>query len=274
MATLRTGRRQLQRHRRLSRIDLRYPACRLRRHHDGDDRRQPRERPPTGVVNRSYTTVEDVPLSDRGAGCSRGRCGSRGGGGDRGGRHERLRVRGNAEPESNGGFTFTRRPTSRAMRPFTYRAVDAAAAKALPRPSRSPSRASTMHRSRTPNARATEDIAAFTVAARGVLANDTDPDGSTRTRFDGRHRHIGPAAAGTLTLNVNGSFTFRPALNFSGVASFTYNARDNGTPPATERDASHSDHNRGRRPTMRPLPSQTPMRPLRTCRSSSRRPEC
>ena len=75
----------------------------------------------------------------------------------------------------------------------------------------------------------TEDIAVFNVNAPGVLGNDTDPDtGSVLTAVLVTSM---PASAGTLTLNANGSFAFRPALNFSGVTSFTYNARDNATPP-------------------------------------------
>ena len=62
---------------------------------------------------------------------------------------------------------------------------------------------------------------ALTVAARGVLANDTDPDGNPMTAIQAS----GPAH-GTLTLNANGSFTYTPAAGYSGVDSFTYKAFD------------------------------------------------
>lgn len=64
----------------------------------------------------------------------------------------------------------------------------------------------------------------LTVAAAGVLSNDTDADtGDTLTA----RLVTGPeASAGTLTLNANGSFTFTPASNFTGSATFVYRAKD------------------------------------------------
>ena len=62
-----------------------------------------------------------------------------------------------------------------------------------------------------------------------MLGNDTDPDAGAQ--LTAVLATSVPAADGTLTLNPNGSFTFQPASNFSGVTSFTYNARDNATPP-------------------------------------------
>ena len=73
-----------------------------------------------------------------------------------------------------------------------------------------------------------EDIV-LSVPAPGVLGNDMDPD--VGTQLTAVLATSVPATAGTVTLNANGSFTFRPASNFSGVTSFTYNARDNATPP-------------------------------------------
>ena len=59
------------------------------------------------------------------------------------------------------------------------------------------------------------------MAAPGVLANDTDPDGDPLTAV----LVTGPSH-GTLTLNANGSFTYTPAANFTGTDSFTYRASD------------------------------------------------
>ncbi len=59
------------------------------------------------------------------------------------------------------------------------------------------------------------------VAAPGVLANDTDPQGDPLTAV-----LVSGPAQGTLTLNPNGSFTYTPAANFSGTATFTYKAND------------------------------------------------
>lgn len=58
-------------------------------------------------------------------------------------------------------------------------------------------------------------------SAPGVLANDSDPDGTTLTA------HLaGTASHGTLTLNSNGSFSYTPAAGYSGTDTFTYTASD------------------------------------------------
>ncbi len=67
---------------------------------------------------------------------------------------------------------------------------------------------------------------ALTIAAPGVLANDSDIDG-TLTAVLGS----GPAN-GTLTLGSNGSFTYTPGVGFSGTDSFSYQAWD-GTDGST-----------------------------------------
>jgi FtsP/CotA-like multicopper oxidase with cupredoxin domain len=59
-----------------------------------------------------------------------------------------------------------------------------------------------------------------TVAAPGVLLNDTDADGGTLTAV----LDIQPSNA-TITLNANGSFSVAPA-GFTGTAVFTYHAVD------------------------------------------------
>jgi VCBS repeat-containing protein len=61
----------------------------------------------------------------------------------------------------------------------------------------------------------------LTVAARGVLINDTDFDPSILTAI----LEVGPAN-GTLVLNADGSFTYTPAANFHGTDTFTYTAND------------------------------------------------
>ena len=61
----------------------------------------------------------------------------------------------------------------------------------------------------------------LTVAAPGVLANDTDPEGNPLTaQLATRPSH------GTLTLNSNGSFTYTPTGSYTGTDSFTYTAND------------------------------------------------
>lgn len=73
----------------------------------------------------------------------------------------------------------------------------------------------------------------LTVTGKGVLANDTDPDGNVLSAV--LQTSIN-AAAGTLHFNTNGTFTFTPADGFTGTASFTYKANDgftNSENPAT-----------------------------------------
>ena len=68
----------------------------------------------------------------------------------------------------------------------------------------------------------TEDTPLTVGAASGVLANDTDPDaGTTLTAV-----LAATSRRGSLTLSSTGGFTFTPAPNFNGTASFTYRASD------------------------------------------------
>jgi VCBS repeat-containing protein len=55
----------------------------------------------------------------------------------------------------------------------------------------------------------------------GILFNDTDAEADSLTAT-----LVTPTAHGSLVLNVDGSFTYVPALNFNGVDGFTYSASD------------------------------------------------
>jgi VCBS repeat-containing protein len=71
------------------------------------------------------------------------------------------------------------------------------------------------------------------VAAPGVLANDSDPDGSPITAV---LVGTGVTAHGTVVLNTDGSFTYTPNAGFKGIDTFSYNANDgfaDSTTPAT-----------------------------------------
>ncbi|MCU1503809.1 MAG: hypothetical protein JWM12_3163, partial [Ilumatobacteraceae bacterium] len=61
----------------------------------------------------------------------------------------------------------------------------------------------------------------LTVAAAGVLANDTDPRGLPLTAV-----LVSGVANGALTFNADGGFTYVPRPTFNGAASFTYKAND------------------------------------------------
>jgi hypothetical protein len=66
-------------------------------------------------------------------------------------------------------------------------------------------------------------------AASGVLANDSDPNGDVLLA------QIGMPVNGSLTLNADGSFTYTPAVGFTGTDTFQYIASDGQfqTAPAT-----------------------------------------
>jgi VCBS repeat-containing protein len=70
-----------------------------------------------------------------------------------------------------------------------------------------------------------EDVTLFKPAEEGVLANDTDPDVGPLTA-----QLIETTTFGALDLNPDGSFTYTPALNFSGTDTFRYRVADNTTP--------------------------------------------
>ncbi|RYD98174.1 MAG: tandem-95 repeat protein [Sphingobacteriales bacterium] len=65
------------------------------------------------------------------------------------------------------------------------------------------------------------------VAANGVLANDTDPEGNTLAATPKTETAAGK---GTFILNADGSYTFTPVPGYLGNAQFTYEITDNGTP--------------------------------------------
>jgi VCBS repeat-containing protein len=67
----------------------------------------------------------------------------------------------------------------------------------------------------------TAEDTALTVAAPGVLSNDTDTDGDALTAIK-----VTNPSHGTVTLNSNGSFNYTPAANYNGSDSFTYKAND------------------------------------------------
>jgi subtilisin-like proprotein convertase family protein len=59
------------------------------------------------------------------------------------------------------------------------------------------------------------------VRPKGVLRNDTDPDGDPL-----RATLVSRPKKGTLSLKPNGAFTYKPARNFNGVVRFAYRASD------------------------------------------------
>ena len=68
----------------------------------------------------------------------------------------------------------------------------------------------------------TAEDTTLTIAAPGVLANDTDAETASQLNAV----LVGNPSHGTLALNANGSFTYTPAAGFNGADSFTYQATD------------------------------------------------
>ena len=77
------------------------------------------------------------------------------------------------------------------------------------------------------NAYTAQGGSTLTVAAPGVLGNDTDVEGSSLTASVATG-----VSHGTLALATNGSLTYTPAAGYSGPDSFTYRASDGTTPSA------------------------------------------
>ena len=72
------------------------------------------------------------------------------------------------------------------------------------------------------NSDSTNEGTVLTVAAAGVLTNDTDADpGIIRSP---PLLVTGPRQRQAGVLNANGSFTYTPAANYNGADSFTYRA--------------------------------------------------
>jgi VCBS repeat-containing protein len=67
----------------------------------------------------------------------------------------------------------------------------------------------------------TNEDTPLSVAAPGVLGNDTDTDGDTLTASV-----VSDPSHGSLTLNLDGSFSYTPAANFNGSDLFTYKSND------------------------------------------------
>ena len=97
----------------------------------------------------------------------------------------------------------------------------------------------------------TDQSVPLTVPAPGVLANDANPSGGQLIA----QLASGPAH-GTLALNVDGSFTYVPAADFSGADAFSYHAQvgthvvepgdgHDHRPPAPDRRPGQLQHRAG-----------------------------
>ena len=172
---------------------------------------------PPVAANDSYTTPEDTPLNVAAPGVLANDTDVDG---------DPLTasplsapLHGTLTLNANGSFTYTPVANYNGPDSFTYNASDGsltstATVSITVTPVNDPPVA-------TNDAYSVNENSTLTVAAPGVQTNDTDVDGDPLTSGV----VIGPAH-GTLTLNVNGSFTYTPTANYFGPDSFTYKDSD------------------------------------------------
>jgi VCBS repeat-containing protein len=124
---------------------------------------------------------------------------------------------------SNGGFSYTPNSNFNGMDSFKYNASDGStnsntATVAIKVNSRNdiPVASSDLY--------SVNENQTLVIAAPGILSNDTDSDSNALIASI-----VTNVNHGTLTLNPNGSFTYKPVSNFNGIDSFTYDANDGST---------------------------------------------
>ena len=105
----------------------------------------------------------------------------------------------------------------------------------------------------------------LTIAAKGVLANDSDVDGNALAAS-----LAASVAHGSLSLGSNGGFTYTPAANYSGPDSFTYRAYDGAAYSST---VSVSINVTPGAPAPTPTPTPTPVVTQRRGELQAGRPE-
>jgi VCBS repeat-containing protein len=120
----------------------------------------------------------------------------------------------------NGSFTYTPASDFNGTDSFTYRASDGTLTSSLTTVTITVNAVNDAPTAADDAYSTAEDIA-LTVAAPGLLGNDSDPDGNQLSAV-----LVAGPSHGTLTLNVNGSFTYTPAAHYDGTDSFTYRASD------------------------------------------------
>jgi VCBS repeat-containing protein len=120
---------------------------------------------------------------------------------------------------SNGSFTYTPNAGFTGVNTFTYRASDGTKQGAITTVTINVGNVAPTSVADTYSA--TEDTVLTIAAAQGVLANDTEPEGTTMTAIV-----VSQPTKGTLTLASNGSFSYIPTANQNGTDTFTYKAND------------------------------------------------
>jgi VCBS repeat-containing protein len=121
---------------------------------------------------------------------------------------------------SNGSFTYTPTANYNGTDTFTYRANDGQANSNTATVTITITAANDVPVAAN-DAYTTNEDTTLTIAAAGVLSNDTDADGNTLTAVK-----VANPSHGTVTLNSNGSFTYTPTTDYNGTDTFTYRAND------------------------------------------------
>jgi VCBS repeat-containing protein len=122
--------------------------------------------------------------------------------------------------DTNGSFTYSPAADFNGTDTFTYRASDGTLDSGLATVTITVTAVNDAPVA-TNDTYTTDEDTALTVAALGVLGNDTDLDSATLTAAV-----VAGPAHGSLTLNANGSFTYTPTANYNGPDTFTYRASD------------------------------------------------
>jgi len=121
---------------------------------------------------------------------------------------------------ADGSFTYMPNPDFNGVDTFTYTANDSDSDEAIVTITVTPVNDAPVAVNDT---QSVNEDTTLSVAAPGVLANDSDAEGDPFTAV----QVTGPTN-GALSLLPNGSFTYTPGTNFNGVDSFTYQAKGPG----------------------------------------------
>src|SRR5207247_1134144 len=117
-----------------------------------------------------------------------------------------------------GSFTYTANANYFGLDSFTYQANDGLANSNVATVSLS---VNSLPPVAANDSRSEERRAGLNVGASGVLGNDSEPQAGTLTAV-----LVSAPSNGTVTLNVDGSFTYTANANYFGLDSFTYQAND------------------------------------------------
>jgi uncharacterized delta-60 repeat protein len=120
----------------------------------------------------------------------------------------------------DGSFVYTPNANFSGTDSFTYRAFDGSLYSNV---ATAKFTVNTVPPTANNDAYSVNENSTLTVAAPGVLANDTPTTSDALSASV-----VSNPAHGTVTLNVNGSFTYTPNANFSGTDSFTYHDVESG----------------------------------------------